>query len=189
MTSMVAIRLYTRPTITKASLGLDDCLSVLSWGSFSHLFGTTYCKLQLGHRTAYVGCAPTLGSKSTEVLHCWAIHLPNPFMHGQDHVSGAFLAVIEANVGIICASSSTLPAFIDRHCSESIKTSIVQMWSNTTSRGHTSGDGSKASSRQNAQELKLNKWSQRGFAQLHDGDIGTTIGVKSAADAGANQQV
>lgn len=97
--------------------------------------------------------------------------------------------VIEVNVGIICASSSILLAFIDRHCPESIKASAAQFFSSIISRSHTSGDNSKASSKKNAQELELKGRSQRGFAPLDDGDAVADVGAKSAVEARSNQQV
>lgn len=93
----------------------------------------------------------------------------------------AVWAVIEANVGIICASSSLLPAFVDRHCPKVIRKSLSNIWSYTVSRTSSSSDrGSKpASNQRNSAEPKSSAWAQQHFVELRDNDR-STVGTKGS---------
>ncbi|KAF2790392.1 hypothetical protein K505DRAFT_340454 [Melanomma pulvis-pyrius CBS 109.77] len=59
----------------------------------------------------------------------------------------ALWAVIEVNVGIICASLTLLPAFLDRHWPKSFSSSLSRFWSYTISRQHSSKPASGTSSK------------------------------------------
>jgi hypothetical protein len=80
--------------------------------------------------------------------------------------------VLEANVGIICASSSLLPAFLDKYVPEKIKSSIAQMWSYTLSRTR-SDDGNSKDSSQHNQEPKLNTYVESGYPDNDQSTTGT----------------
>ncbi|KAF2735644.1 hypothetical protein EJ04DRAFT_599748 [Polyplosphaeria fusca] len=58
----------------------------------------------------------------------------------------AIWAVIEINVGILCASATLLPAFFDRHWPKAINSSIVRFWAHTRSRKSSSATLTKIES-------------------------------------------
>jgi hypothetical protein len=84
--------------------------------------------------------------------------------------SDNWYSVIEANLGIICASSSILPAFVDRHCPKTIKTSIAHLWSRMLNRGTAHRDGSNSTStEQNVPDSNPKTWPTHNFVELHEG--------------------
>ncbi|KAF2682316.1 hypothetical protein K458DRAFT_57001 [Lentithecium fluviatile CBS 122367] len=83
----------------------------------------------------------------------------------------AIWAVIEVNIGIICASSTTFPAFVDRHCPKAIRGPLARLWSYATSRKTTPTGSAKTTSGQCAAgPAPAQTWAPHDFVELSDAD-------------------